>query len=142
MLKRRSILSSENGSVTQRYLLFFFYTGFSNFALKFPVHLNFLGNNLFKIPAEDVMIDLLTDSGTGSMSKGQWAGIQSGDESYAGATSWFKFHEAVSELFPFKHILPVHQVSYCTWTLRFANGNLLNLLNCYGLSFLTPNSCF
>ena len=63
------------------------------------------------IPAEDVMIDLLTDSGTGSMSKGQWAGIQSGDESYAGATSWFKFHEAVSELFPFKHILPVHQVS-------------------------------
>jgi len=67
------------------------------------------GNNLFKVPAEDVMVDFLTDSGTGSMSKEQWAGIQLGDESYAGAKSWFNFKTAVTELFPFKHILPTHQ---------------------------------
>jgi len=67
------------------------------------------GNNLFKIPSEDVMVDLLTDSGTGSMSKEQWAGIQLGDESYAGATSWYHFKTAVTDLFPFKHLFPVHQ---------------------------------
>jgi len=67
------------------------------------------GNNLFNIPSEDVMVDLLTDSGTGAMSKEQWAGIQLGDESYAGAKSWFKFKKAVTDLFPFKHLFPVHQ---------------------------------
>jgi tryptophanase len=67
------------------------------------------GFNLFNLPAEDVIIDLLTDSGTGSMSSEQWAGLQRGDESYAGSRSWFRFHEAVRELFPFEHVIPTHQ---------------------------------
>lgn len=65
--------------------------------------------NLFAIPAEDVMIDLLTDSGTSSMSNAQWAAIMMGDESYAGASSFFRFESAVKELTKFKFILPVHQ---------------------------------
>jgi len=67
------------------------------------------GWNLFRIPAERVLIDLLTDSGTGSMSNEQWAGIQRGDESYAGSRSWYRFREAVRELFPFEHLIPTHQ---------------------------------
>lgn len=67
------------------------------------------GYNLFKLSASDVMIDLLTDSGTGAMSRDQWAAIQHGDESYAGSPSWDLFREAVQSLFPFKHILPTHQ---------------------------------
>jgi tryptophanase len=67
------------------------------------------GYNLFNVHAEDVMIDLLTDSGTGAMSRDQWAAIQHGDESYAGSPSWFTFLEAVTELFPFPHVIPTHQ---------------------------------
>src|SRR6202142_1797856 len=67
------------------------------------------GYNLFKVHAEDVLIDLLTDSGTGAMSRDQWAAIQHGDESYAGSPSWFRFEAAVKELFPFRHIIPTHQ---------------------------------
>src|SRR5271157_2372139 len=67
------------------------------------------GYNLFELRAEDVLIDLLTDSGTGAMSAEQWAGIQRGNESYAGAPSFFRFRDAVRELFPFEHVLPVHQ---------------------------------
>ncbi len=67
------------------------------------------GYNLFQLRAEHVLIDLLTDSGTGAMSRDQWAAIQRGDESYAGAPSYFIFRDAVRELFPFEHIIPVHQ---------------------------------
>ncbi len=67
------------------------------------------GYNLFNLHADDVLIDLLTDSGTGAMSSEQWAGIQRGDESYAGSPSWYRFLEAVRELFPFEHVIPTHQ---------------------------------
>jgi len=67
------------------------------------------GYNLFNLHADDVLIDLLTDSGTGAMSRDQWAAIQHGDESYAGSPSWYVFLESVQELFPFPHVIPTHQ---------------------------------
>ncbi|HEX2194360.1 MAG TPA: tryptophanase [Candidatus Limnocylindria bacterium] len=67
------------------------------------------GYNLFNLHADDVIVDLLTDSGTGAMSAEQWAGVQRGDESYAGSPSWYRFLESVQELFPFKHVIPTHQ---------------------------------
>jgi tryptophanase len=71
--------------------------------------LDVAGYNLFALRAEDVLIDLLTDSGTGAMSRDQWAAIQHGDESYAGSPSWFRFLESVKRLFPFPHVIPTHQ---------------------------------
>jgi tryptophanase len=68
-----------------------------------------VGYNLFNLHAADVLIDLLTDSGTGAMSRDQWAAIQHGDESYAGSPSWFAFLEGVQTLFPFRHVIPTHQ---------------------------------
>ena len=65
--------------------------------------------NLFRIRAEDVIIDLLTDSGTSAMSALQWSGVMRGDESYAGARSWYVLEESVRTLTGFEHILPTHQ---------------------------------
>lgn len=65
--------------------------------------------NLFKIPAEDVTIDLLTDSGTAAMSSLQWARMMEGDESYAGSKSFFRFEKVVQTLTGFKHVIPTHQ---------------------------------
>lgn len=65
--------------------------------------------NLFRVPADLVLIDLLTDSGTGAMSAEQWAAIMRADESYAGASSYYRFHDAVSGITGFSHVLPTHQ---------------------------------
>ena len=64
------------------------------------------GYNLFKLPAEDCLIDLLTDSGTGAMSAEQWSGMMRGDESYAGARSFFRFESVTKRLTGMRHILP------------------------------------
>ncbi len=73
------------------------------------VALQAAGNNLFLLKAEDVLIDLLTDSGTGAMSAQQWGGMMVGDESYAGVRSFFRFETAVKEITHLKHIIPTHQ---------------------------------
>lgn len=65
--------------------------------------------NMFTIPADDVLIDLLTDSGTTAMSSAQWSAVMSGDESYAGSRSYDRFYQSVNDIFGYKHVIPTHQ---------------------------------
>ncbi len=87
--------------------------------------------NLFLVPAEEVLIDLLTDSGTAAMSADQWAGMMRGDESYAGARSFYRFERAVRDLTGFKHVIPTHQG-------RAAEKILFSLLG--GKGKIVPNN--
>jgi tryptophanase len=77
--------------------------------------------NLFAVSADDVLIDLLTDSGVAAMSGEQWGALMRGDESYAGSASFYRFESAVQALMPFKHVIPTHQG-------RAAEAILFNLL--------------
>ena len=90
--------------------------------------------NLFALKSDDVLIDLLTDSGTSAMSARQQAALLAGDESYAGSPSFFRFEAAVKELMPFKYVIPTHQG-------RAAEAILFSILGGAG-KFIPSNTHF
>ena len=84
--------------------------------------------NLFKLHSDDVIIDLLTDSGTSAMSAAQWGAVMTGDESYAGAPSFYRFESAVRDLMDFAHIIPAHQgraAEHLLFTLIAKPGHII-----------------
>ena len=95
--------------------------------------------NLFLLHAEDVLIDLLTDSGTSAMSAKQWACIMMGDESYAGSKSYYRFEEVTKKIFGFKHIIPVHQGRAAE---RILFTNIIDELDSYGRYQLPGKSIY
>jgi tryptophanase len=86
------------------------------------------GHNLFELPADAVLLDLLTDSGTGAMSAAQWSAMMSGDESYAGAKSFDHFRQVVREITGYDEVIPTHQgraAEHLLFQMRLSPGQVV-----------------